>query len=108
MTKEFKTDPALNKQVDKEFVEQVKYIEDQPKSEIDIKMKFNNNINGTFVQPSTMIRQVIRYNNQNYGLDENYYKMNMINNTVDIYGKYLVNQEIQYEIIFDIVLIQKK
>lgn len=70
--------------------------------------KFNNNINGTFVQPSTMIRQVIRYNNQNYGLDENYYKMNMINNTVDIYGKYLVNQEIQYEIIFDIVLIQKK
>jgi hypothetical protein len=65
--------------------------------------KYNNGI----MEPQTLVREVIRSGTNTFGYDEKNYKMDMINNTKDNNGNYIVNKEIQYEIIFRISLVQK-
>ena len=58
-------------------------------------------------QPQTLIREVIRDKNNIFGFDELGHQMLMIDNAKNMFGNYLVNKEIQYEIIIKVVLVQK-
>jgi hypothetical protein len=54
-----------------------------------------------------MVREVTRTGQNTYGVDENGYKMDMLNNEKNSNGTYIVSKEIQYEIIFKVSLVQK-
>ena len=58
-------------------------------------------------EPDTLVREVVRFEDNTYGFDEKNIQMEMLNNMRDINGNFIVNKEIQYEIIFRITLVQK-
>ena len=69
--------------------------------------KYSNSSNGIISEPATMVREVTRTGQNTYGVDENGYKMDMLNNEKNSNGTYIVSKEIQYEIIFKVSLVQK-
>jgi hypothetical protein len=69
--------------------------------------KYNNSINGIVSEPSTLVRQVTRVGSNTFGLDELGVQMDMMNNDKNNDGTYKVTNEMQYEIIFIIGLIQR-
>lgn len=58
-------------------------------------------------EPDTLVRQVTRFEDNTYGFDEKNIQMEMLNNMRDVNGNFIVNKEIQYEIIFRVTLVQK-
>lgn len=69
--------------------------------------KYYKSFNGIISEPDTLVREVIRIGTTTNCLDESGYQMEMLNNEIDENGNYIVNREIQYEIIFKITLVQK-
>ena len=63
--------------------------------------------NGIISEPATMVREVTRTGQNTYGVDENSYQMDMLNNEKNSNGIYVVSKEIQYEIVFKVSLVQK-
>jgi len=69
--------------------------------------KYNNSTNGVVSESSTLVRQVIRAGTNTYGIDELGVQMDMMNNDKNSDGSYKVLNEMQYEIIFIVGLIQR-
>jgi hypothetical protein len=58
-------------------------------------------------ESDTLVREIVRFEDNTYGFDEKNNRLEMLNNMRDVNGNFIVNKEIQYEIIFRVTLVQK-